>query len=801
MWYPRGRISINLLAICFACLFVVLPKTVCVGEPVGNGADQQGSPRPLDVLSFGDDASESRHDFAAETSRVFTDNNVETLRRLMPADTPGDREKRLGSMSFTMKSDPSKRTYLTIKFSAPDSRLSEHTGERLMLFDGDDMIGFLHGQGAWPPLDFGFTRGRERSVIGTHSDYWYATHRVPRYMTKGKEQVDLRVVCWNADGPSQRMYSAYTHTKPLFRLPPDKRDHNLDTGSVAGPDPDPMAPVVETINEQVRSYQGRDTVGTNEAHGLAVAYARADWIKPVDQEAILETIKATIDQFALKQARSSPSDVFSRGWEPHGKLARAYSLLHEAFRHNGLLSEPLRNHPDGNLTRKEAYTQFFDRALDWRAKDRRPIYNQTILVTVGLVRMSDALRKLNPEQAPDQALVDRWIDEAIGLTGLTHRSGEKKRSMFMSGSYHMATEKGMPKEAGYVMDYGSVGMRETAKLALETGLDRVKRQYQKMARSRGHFRWFVRQMETGHRWSSIDGVLSRRHQDHPGRIDGLKGYGMTPFVYVKASDDEVTKRWAELAIEHGVLEHRWGRLGLSGLIHHVEGYRKLQQLPPSDYVLPMNRERSVWADPDMGLVSITDDDTRLMINLNHSASGLGDDWGVNHVARVHYHGSRGDRVMMVDMQQVEFPFAGGHWERPDHLKRPSHFLSSDAKRKRYLPWNEKMGTVHQAMAGQKLRQASRPNGDPWPAAERDDWNHRTPDPRVGMGIQYRELRIGPYLIAMNSTGAPERGFGPGKTYQMDVPGDRAINVRTGKREDGDRVTVGPRETVVLKLEQ
>jgi len=799
----RSRIPALVVTVaCITLASLALPSHTCLGAPDRPNGARHDRGNALDILSFGHEASESRHDFAAETSRVCEDQNGEKARRLMPAEKPKDTDKRLGSMSFMMTCDPSARTYLTIKFAAPDSWKPEHTTEKLMLFDGDDMVGYLRGRGAWPPLDYGMTRGRERAIKGTHSEYWYATHRLPRFMTKGKDSVELRVVSWNAEGPSQRVYRAYTHTKPLFRLPPGDRDHNLDTGDVAGPDKDPMVPVVGKINRQVSRGQNRDAAGTQTVHGLAVAYSRGDWIEAVDQDAILETVKSSIDKYAIKQAKNSPSEVFNRGWTAHGELGRAYTLLHEEFKRKELLSEPLANHPDGTITRREAYTRFFERALKWRPSDRRPIYNQTIIVTVALVRMSHALQKLNPERAPDRADVDRWIDEAIGLKGMTHRKGEKPRPVYLSGSYYMSTEAGMPKEAGYVMDYGSVGMRETAKLALETGLDRVKKKYQDMARARSHFRWFARRMKTGKRWCAIDGGLGRRQLEHPGRLDGLKGYGMTPFVYVKLSGDEVSKRWAEIAIEHGVLEHRWPRLGISGLIYHVEGYRKLQRLEPSPYVLPMNRDKDVWTDPDMGLISITDGEARLMIKLNHSAGALGDDWGVNRVARVHYHGPRGDRLIMLDMRKVDFPFAGSTWERPNHLERPSHFLGSNAKRNRYLPWKGEKGEVNQAMAGREVPQASRPNGEPWPGAEREDRNLRMPDPRVGMGVHYREVRIGPYLIGMNSTGAPERGFGYGKEYELhllDGVGS-AIDMSTGEKITADTITVKPRTTKVLKVE-
>ena len=69
---------------------------------------------------------------------------------------------------------------------------------------------------------------------------------------------------------------------------------------------------------------------------------------------------------------------------------------------------------------------------------------------------------------------------------------------------------------------------------------------------------------------------------------------------------------------------------------------------------------------------------------------------------------------------------------------------------------------------------------------------------AGFGYHYREARVGPFLIGMNSTGAPERGFGAGQEFEMEVP-KGAIDMATGKEVSGGTITVEPRETKVFKV--
>ena len=95
----------------------------------------------------------------------------------------------------------------------------------------------------------------------------------------------------------------------------------------------------------------------------------------------------------------------------------------------------------------------------------------------------------------------------------------------------------------------------------------------------------------------------------------------------------------------------------------------------------------------------------------------------------------------------------------------------------------------QALEGRKLPKACRPNGEPWPDGH----------PMKSLLYYYREVRIGPYLIGINSTGAPDRGYREAQMFEMDVPEGKVEHVTTGKHASGDTVTVEPRSAMVLKV--
>jgi hypothetical protein len=760
----------------------------------------------LDRLIFGNEPSESNHNIATETSRLF-DTNGTVARRVLPPTTESE-QPGLGSVSFTMSCDPSSQTFLTVKFRQQPAAANG----LLFLFDGDNMVGLTGDEGAWNAIE-PLTPGGQP---GTHGEWIYSTHRIPQQMTEGANEVELRIVSWDPEGPSKGLFRAYTHTEPLFDLPSDESTDDVhDLGSPAGPSSDPMAAVREEIEREVAGGQDQRTVEPIEALGLAMAHSRDDWIDAVEQEAILETVRSTIDRYAILQndvedlsagaLASFPG--FLHTWYEHGFLARAFELLADRFEDRGWLTEPIPEHPDagsysGDRSRRQAYAKFFDRALTWRTKSRRiALVNQMMHVTLALPRMNRAIERLDPTLAREEELVAEWADEVWGVTGITHHKGENKHPHNASGSYHMVTEAGLGKELGYSCGYGQAPLDQGPQLADEMALDRLVERTADSIKAMGELKWRMQDPDPDSDIMRVgqDGVISVRNSQHPGQFKQLKGYGFRPFYIANLTGDEVAKRWAELTLEHGVADMMTEGTksahgaGLETFIHRVEGYRGLQEMEPSEYVLPWNRDWHVWSDPDMGIVTLTDGETRMMVSLGHGGLGGGHDWGVTGIASFHYSGPKGDRDGTALLSRMEFPTNGETWTYPNNLTLASE--NDEGPVERYLPWKDSVGTVNQALAGEEYPVTSQPSGEPWP--RQPTWG---PEPRAGMWIHYREVDIGPYRIGLNSTGNEQRGWGSATEFQMNVPDGSVVDVDTGEPVTSDRLMIGPREARVLKIE-
>ena len=80
----------------------------------------------VDTLTFGDLAAEKAHAFAAERSDVIKGGLDEPARRILPLE-PNDWQG--GKLAFTMKVDPAKPNYFTIKLWG-----SDRSTNRLILF-------------------------------------------------------------------------------------------------------------------------------------------------------------------------------------------------------------------------------------------------------------------------------------------------------------------------------------------------------------------------------------------------------------------------------------------------------------------------------------------------------------------------------------------------------------------------------------------------------------------------------------------------------------------------------------------
>ncbi|MEF8787757.1 MAG: hypothetical protein V5A84_01685 [Planctomycetota bacterium] len=772
-------------------------------EPLPDGAEV------LDRIVFGNRPSEQKHHFAPETSRLargLHDTVMREITRLAPQ-TDASYEWTIGSMSFTMEVDPGERNYLTLKLQQDNGNLGR---DPLVILYDDEQIGYLNGREGWT------TPGGFYSGNATTGDWVYVTSVLPRSVTAGKETVELRLATYDPHaspmsgytGTEWPVYRAYTHTDALFALPADEEStFNRDIGTPWGEDESgdletALATLKTNVEKTVQKAQRQERLKPRAVDHLARASNR-DWIESLDMDAVFETVKNSIDHHVVRQARSDggPSETFGRGWSPHGHLARAFEILAPEFKERGALKESIPGHPE-DISRRETYADFWVAGYKWRDNDRRGITNQVMITTHALINMADALNVLAPDRAPSDAKVEAWINQMIGVAPLAKLPGEGQG--YEAETWHILSEAGLNREPRYASGHGLSPSLRLATLAEDTGLDRVRERLEDHIEAMGWFRWRGK-FDGSHRRTVIqNGWLAARGAGWPGRAAAWLGYGRAAHAFaVLGEDSEVARRWAELMVEDGARFDLYGthpaRLYL--ILSMVDGFRALRGMEPSSYKLPWGRERAVFGDPDQGMVSITDGEHRFQACL-----GQNNGTHISDIARFDYQGPDSHRAGTTKLRRMEFPL-DRMVERPNSLAAFNSSSRSCCTGSRgyfgtpyYMPWHEEKRKLNQYLRGRQVPLAGRPNGEAWPGAENWPEEGGIPHRFVGFCYYYREARIGPYLIGINSTGAPERGFGPAKTYRMDVPVETAINLETGNRVTADSVAVGPRKTVVLKLE-
>ena len=172
----------------------------------------------LDVLVFGDPASETAHKVTANLSDIVPGGLGQNARVLNPASGFWG-----GTIAASMACRPKGATYVTIKLWGSD--LGEEMG-RLQLFVDGKQVGHYH-LGAVDPLDIAGHDARSPGRFFLH------TLPLPATATAGKSTVNVEIrsmgsiagYAQTADtyyqamkAPTRGIYSLYTHSDPFFNL-------------------------------------------------------------------------------------------------------------------------------------------------------------------------------------------------------------------------------------------------------------------------------------------------------------------------------------------------------------------------------------------------------------------------------------------------------------------------------------------------------------------------------------------------------------------------------------------------------
>src|ERR1043165_1367468 len=174
----------------------------------------------LDVIRFGDAVSEQSHHLIERNSEMIRGGLGEPARQLLPLKPVSHNG---GSLDFTLKADPLRQNYLTVKLWGSDKDADRG---RLVLYLDGQQVGYRH-EGDYDVLN----QCDEEAIF--QGRFLYQTLPLPQMLTYGKTNVSLKIAglgeMWaygntfdkyqkKLTTPTRGIYLACTHTNVRFAL-------------------------------------------------------------------------------------------------------------------------------------------------------------------------------------------------------------------------------------------------------------------------------------------------------------------------------------------------------------------------------------------------------------------------------------------------------------------------------------------------------------------------------------------------------------------------------------------------------
>jgi hypothetical protein len=746
-------------------------------------------PAILDAVTFGDASSEANHAVVGDHSSIMTGGLGATARKLLALEGTNWQG---GRVAFTLKADPDRQNYATVRLWG-----SDRTDNELTLFCEGKQIGYRH-LGDIDLLDFG---GGEAAFPGR---FFYTTTPLPLAMTRGRTNLDFEIrssgPTWGyADSfaqyqkpmtePSRGIYAIYSHTNGFF-APPAGDPQGLAPANPPvreQPGPEVLDNLKSRVNGEVNHLLSARSLNQMEVEFLARAWSVTWTAAHHNDQAVAQVLKGldgTFEKYCEnpRLAESDPATPNASwfGLGPSGDALR-------------LLAEPLKPFFDGEIaegtnqiTRRAAYTEMLVACRDWHRQNRRLYSNQTMINDLyGIYLANRGIGVLTPERALSEPAARRYLYESLALEPWRDSDpGADSHRWGVGTNYWELTAKGLTKELGYVGYYGEVldwvtSIYEATRPAPgQPGDGRIKAQLEKIAHARGVFRYPGTDAD-GDRAMRIETIVGWRDEGHyPGNV----AYGERPtwdassLYAVSATLDPEAIGYAQQMFADGQyfisLERQMQQANnlrvTAGLLEAPDEYDLIKAQPPSAARLPMTPGRPdfVFTDEEDGVVAIKNGDEMLYASLYWRARQA-----VNFLARIHDTTPQMDRIAVVQ-EDVDFQPSGMTYTRPDWI----NFGFGNGGPKYPV-------AMHSANAGEILPIAKMPGGVKFKPGDESVY--------AGKGDFYT-LRYGNYLIGMNLT--------TDRTFELKTPagGREAKELVSGKTVTLNvPLKVGPRSTVVL----
>jgi hypothetical protein len=495
----------------------------------------------LDVISFGNPASEHSHGLTQFRSEVIHGGLGEQARQLLPLDPISYNG---GSVRFTLKVDSTLQNYITVKLWGSDR--GEERGRLILYIDGLQ-VGYRH-EG-----DYDVLNQTDKEAI-FQGRFLYQTLPLPLMRTQGKTEVTLKIAAlgpmWfygtdftslqhSLTQPTRGIYRAYSHTVTRFN-PDESEKQGAHTAPVVRPNIDGeklLEQMKATVNGRLSQLLDETSNSRDNLQGQMVLLAEAyntPWTAAYhDDRAISEIIRAG-DAFA-RAGNLDPAD-----WAGAGPFGEAITRIGQNSHLQKALDEtivvPARLEEEANpdtsagtvqMTRRAAWARILHTSIDGhRLRGRRFYTNQSMIVDYNIYAANRGLMVLDPSQALAEKQALRYIYEAIGLLPWSGNDTSDGDSVKPYGSkYYLTTRKGLSRELGYVGTYGETILKFCRDMAELTGDEKVLQQLIKIQTARMIFRYPSLDPD-GYRSMKVTAEIDNRTAHYPvanGAYNGADG--------------------------------------------------------------------------------------------------------------------------------------------------------------------------------------------------------------------------------------------------------------------------------------
>lgn len=732
----------------------------------------------IDLLRFGDPASESAHGLVAQASDAGAGALAQPRRRFLPL---AQDDWRGGWATFRLKVRGDVQNYLSVKLWGEDVSANQAT----LYCDGKQL-----GYRQLSDIDILDQGGKYPAAPGR---FHYITHPLPAALTKGKREIacKLRVTgpVWRYSldfakfqkpmtEPSRGFYALVVHTDKMVAL--DQTEGKAPEAPVAGAgDAAVLERVKERVNREVEKLWALErplnqleisflakTYDTPWTRGYRSERSRAAIVRGID--AMWELYKK--DHGIAYHDKATPNE----GWFGLGLIGQALRIAGPDLQ--GELDGALPDANGGRLTRRQALEAMFADSLAWNKQHRRLFTNQSMIKDLyGIWYNNEGLIAIGSKAAEPRGQLLPFFYESVGLLPWsgsrnakgepTYAAAEADAKFSVPRDYYQTTAKGLTRELGYVGGYGEVldwvvDIYDATRPSKHAPGDaRIRAQLVKIAQARAPFR-YPHWDAHGKRAMRLETAVGWRDLYAPGDIiyGQRPSWDASPLQSAVATGDPHLVGYAQQMIADGQLypgiEHMMEAKTLRatiGLIAVVEEVEAIRRAAPQPHRLPMSDGQPdfLFADVEDGVIALKHGEDILYASLYWRAN-----YGISGKARVHYITPVSDRVATVQLDRQEYQASGLHYRRPDNPHLNGHRFTV-----RY-PDDGPVWT-----AGERQPVARLPAGVKYVPGEDNAFAGRA---------DYYQLRYGPYLLAMNSS--------KNKTFEVRLParGKAVTDLASGK---------------------